>query len=55
MTTIVLVRKAGSAVIAADSLTTFGTTRLAPGYDRHPHKDADQKSDQETKSGGITH
>ena len=38
MTTIVVVRKGTSAVIAADSLTTFGTTRLAPTYDRHPHK-----------------
>jgi ATP-dependent protease HslVU (ClpYQ) peptidase subunit len=38
MTTIVLVRKGDSAVIAADSLTTFGTTRLAPAYDRSPHK-----------------
>jgi len=38
MTTIVVVRKAGRAVIAADSLTTFGTTRLAPSYDRSPHK-----------------
>src|SRR5258708_1019204 len=38
MTTIVVVRKDQSAVIAADSLTTFGTTRLAPAYDRHPHK-----------------
>ena len=38
MTTIVVVRKGASAVIAADSLTTFGTTRLAPAYDRHPHK-----------------
>jgi ATP-dependent protease HslVU (ClpYQ) peptidase subunit len=38
MTTIVVVRKGGSAVIAADSLTTFGTTRLAPAYDRSPHK-----------------
>jgi ATP-dependent protease HslVU (ClpYQ) peptidase subunit len=38
MTTIVLVRKGGSAVIAADSLTTFGTTRLAPAYDRSPEK-----------------
>ena len=38
MTTIVVVRKGDEAVIAADSLTTFGTTRLAPGYDRHPHK-----------------
>ena len=38
MTTIVVVRKADRAVIAADSLTTFGTTRLAPAYDRSPHK-----------------
>ena len=38
MTTIVVVRKATAAVIAADSLTTFGTTRLAPAYDRDPHK-----------------
>ena len=38
MTTIVVVRKGDTAVIAADSLTTFGTTRLAPSYDRHPHK-----------------
>ena len=38
MTTIVVVRKGGVAVIAADSLTTFGTTRLAPAYDRSPQK-----------------
>ena len=38
MTTIVVVRKGDSAVIAADSLTTFGTTRLAPAYDRFPEK-----------------
>jgi ATP-dependent HslUV protease, peptidase subunit HslV len=38
MTTIVVVRKDHTAVIAADSLTTFGTTRLAPAYDRHPEK-----------------
>jgi ATP-dependent protease HslVU (ClpYQ) peptidase subunit len=38
MTTIVVVRKAGSAAIAADSLTTFGSTRLAPAYDRSPQK-----------------
>ena len=38
MTTIVVVRKGDTAVIAADSLTTFGTTRLAPIYDRSPHK-----------------
>ena len=38
MTTIVVVRKGDDASIAADSLTTFGTTRLAPAYDRHPQK-----------------
>ena len=38
MTTIVVVRKGDTAVIAADSLTTFGTTRLAPVYDRYPQK-----------------
>ena len=38
MTTIVVVRKGDTAVIAADSLTTCGTTRLAPDYDRAPHK-----------------
>ena len=38
MTTIVVVRKGSQAAIAADSLTTFGTTRLAPAYDRSPHK-----------------
>jgi len=38
MTTIVVVRKGDTAALAADSLTTFGTTRLAPVYDRHPQK-----------------
>ena len=38
MTTIVVVRKGDRAAIAADSLTTFGSTRLAPAYDRSPHK-----------------
>lgn len=38
MTTIVVVRKGGEVAIAADSLTTFGPTRLAPRYDRDPHK-----------------
>jgi ATP-dependent protease HslVU (ClpYQ) peptidase subunit len=38
MTTIVVVRRGRKAAIAADSLTTFGTTRLAPAYDRNPHK-----------------
>jgi ATP-dependent HslUV protease subunit HslV len=38
MTTIVVVRKGKKAAIAADSLTTFGSTRLAPAYDRNPHK-----------------
>src|SRR2546423_4191820 len=34
MTTIVIVRKGDSAAIAADSLTTFGDTRLAAMHDR---------------------
>jgi ATP-dependent protease HslVU (ClpYQ) peptidase subunit len=34
MTTLVVVRKNGSAAIAADSLTTFGDTRLAADHDR---------------------
>ncbi|HLX21890.1 MAG TPA: MFS transporter [Usitatibacter sp.] len=38
MTTIVAVRKDNTAVIAADSLTTFGNTRLPSAYDRHPEK-----------------
>lgn len=38
MTTIVVVRRGDRAVIAADSLTTFGSTRLAPAYDRSPQK-----------------
>ena len=38
MTTIVVVRKGDRAALAADSLTTFGATRLAPHYDRSPHK-----------------
>lgn len=33
MTTIVAVKKNGVATMAADSLTTFGTTRLLPAYD----------------------
>lgn len=38
MTTIVVVRKGGEVAIAADSLTTFGSTRLAAAYDRSPEK-----------------
>ena len=34
MTTIVIVRKGDTAAIAADSLTTFGETRLAAVHDR---------------------
>ena len=34
MTTLVVVRKNGSVAIAADSLTTFGDTRLAAEHDR---------------------
>jgi ATP-dependent protease HslVU (ClpYQ) peptidase subunit len=33
MTTLVVVRKNGSVAIAADSLTTFGDTRLAADHD----------------------
>lgn len=38
MTTVVVVRKGGSACIAADSLTTFGEQKLPPQYDRHSDK-----------------
>ena len=35
MTTVVVVRKGGNVAIAADSLVTFGDTRLAYGYAAH--------------------
>lgn len=38
MTTLVVVRKANHAVIAADSLTTFGDTRLSAHFDKSPEK-----------------
>ena len=38
MTTLVAVRKNNEIVIAADSLTTFGDTRLPPDFDRNPDK-----------------
>lgn len=38
MTTIVVVKKGGSVVIAGDSLTTFGGTRLAATHDAAPDK-----------------
>src|SRR5688572_24943324 len=38
MTTIVVVRNGHRPVISADTLTTVGTTRLAPAYDRSPQK-----------------
>ena len=38
MTTIVVVRKGNHAVIAADSLTTFGDTRLSAHFDKSPEK-----------------
>ena len=38
MTTLVAVRKNQEIVIAADSLTTFGDTRLPPDFDRNPDK-----------------
>ncbi len=38
MTTIVVVKKGGTAVIAGDTLTTFGSTRLASKHDASPEK-----------------
>src|SRR3989440_372940 len=38
MTTLVVVRKGNHAVIAADSLTTFGDTRLSAQFDKSPEK-----------------
>jgi ATP-dependent protease HslVU (ClpYQ) peptidase subunit len=38
MTTLVVVRKGTTAVIAADSLTTFGDTRLVASFDKSPDK-----------------
>lgn len=38
MSTIVVVRKAGKLCIAADTLTSFGDTRLPPQYDRYHDK-----------------
>ena len=38
MTTLAVVRKNGTIAIAADSLTTFGDTRLTAGFDRAPEK-----------------
>ncbi len=38
MTTIVVVKKGGTAVIAGDTLTTFGSTRLASDHDAAPEK-----------------
>lgn len=38
MTTVVVVRKRGTACIAADSLTTFGEQKLPPQYDRNSDK-----------------
>jgi len=55
MTTIVVVRKAETAIIAADSLTTFGTTRLAPEYDRAPHKVAIYRDSYIGVAGSAAH
>src|ERR1041384_7486333 len=38
MSSIVVVKKAGKAVIAADSLTTFGRTKFGKKYQRNPEK-----------------
>src|SRR5205823_10124011 len=38
MSSIVVVKKSGKAVIAADSLTTFGRTKFGKKYQRNPEK-----------------
>lgn len=38
MSTVVVVRRNGTACIAADSLTTFGEQKQSPAYDRHSDK-----------------
>ena len=38
MSSIVVVKKSGKAVIAADSLTTFGRTKFGKKYQRNPDK-----------------
>src|SRR5438552_17400818 len=38
MSSIVVVKKAGKAVIAGDSLTTFGRTKFGKKYQRNPEK-----------------
>ena len=42
-------------MIAADSLTTFGTTRLAPAYDRSPHKVATYRDSFIGVAGSAAH
>ena len=42
-------------MIAADSLTTFGTTRLAPAYDRSPHKVASYRDSFIGVAGSAAH
>jgi ATP-dependent HslUV protease subunit HslV len=55
MTTIVVVRKGDDAIIASDSLTTFGTTRLAPAYDRSPQKIATYRDSFIGVAGSAAH
>ena len=55
MTTIAVVRKGDEVAIAADSLTTFGSTRLAPAYDRSPEKIARYKDSYVGIAGSAAH
>lgn len=55
MTTIVVVRKNGSAAIAGDSLTTFGNTRLTRAYDAAPEKILQYESTYIAIAGSAAH
>ncbi len=55
MTTIVVVKKGGSAVIAGDSLTTFGGTRLAASHDAAPDKILKHKNTYFGVAGSAAH
>jgi ATP-dependent protease HslVU (ClpYQ) peptidase subunit len=55
MTTIVVVKKGGQAVIAGDTLTTFGSTRLASVHDAAPEKILSHASSHFGIAGSAAH
>ncbi len=55
MTTLVAVRKNSEIVIAADSLTTFGDTRLPADYDQSPEKIVQHKGTYVGLCGSAAH